>query len=206
MAKTQSAGEFSQWLRGAAAILGSEKGEADVPCGSCTTCCRASMFIHIEPEETQTIARIPRKLLFAAPGFPTGHVLMGYNEQGHCPMFVEGKCSIYEDRPQTCRSYDCRIYAATGVTADHEEIAERVKQWRFRYGSDEAREERATLKRAAAFLRENRDLFPYGSLPSNPAPLAALAVQVYKLFADAKRSDAEIAEAVLSELVVAAED
>jgi Fe-S-cluster containining protein len=155
------------------------------------------MFIHIDPEETKTIARIPRKLLFPAPGMPKGQMLMGYNDRGHCPMFVDGACSIYEDRPRTCREYDCRIFAATGFVPDEVEIAARVKTWRFRYKNDAAREQRSALKQAAAFLRENRDLFPYGVLPKNPAHLAAIAVGVYKLFSGKRRSDAAIAKAVL---------
>jgi Fe-S-cluster containining protein len=97
------------------------------------------MFIHIKPEETQTIQRIPRALLFPAPGLPKGHVLMGYNDEGHCPMLVDDECSIYEHRPQTCRDYDCRIFAATGVSVDEQtqaEIAHRVKAWEFHYESE----------------------------------------------------------------------
>jgi len=99
------------------------------------------MFIHIEPAETQTIQRIPRALLFPAPGLPKGHVLMGYSDKGHCPMLVGNKCSIYEDRPQTCRDYDCRVFAATGVPVDQSqtEIADRVKAWAFHYESEASR-------------------------------------------------------------------
>ena len=124
-------------------------------------------------------------------------MLMGYNEQGHCPMFRDGGCSIYEDRPKTCRDYDCRIFAATGFVPEEAEIAERIKAWRFRYKDDAARRQRSALKSAAAFLRGNRDLFPYGALPRNPAHLAAIAVKIYKLFSGTKKSDAAIAKAVL---------
>lgn len=53
------------------------EGEADVPCGSCTACCTASQFVHIEPDEADALAHIPRQLLFPAPRLPRGHVLMG---------------------------------------------------------------------------------------------------------------------------------
>jgi len=168
------------------------------------------MFIHIKPEETQTIQRIPRPLLFPAPGLPKGHVLMGYNDKGHCPMLVDNECCIYEYRPQTCRDYDCRVFAATGVAVDQQtqaEIADRVKAWVFHYESEESREEHMILKEAAAFLQKNRDLFPQGSLPSYPVQLAALAVRIYRLFAAAKMhndasamSDAVIAHAIMSAL------
>src|SRR2546429_9001558 len=98
------AGNFSEWLRGTEASLRSGKGGSAVPCSACTACCRSSMFIHIKPEETQTIQRMPCALLFPALGMPEGHVLMGYNDNGHCPMLIDNKCSIYEYRRQTCRS------------------------------------------------------------------------------------------------------
>ncbi len=165
------------------------------------------MFIHIKPEETQTIQRIPRALLFPAPGLPRGHVLMGYNGQGHCPMLVDGECSIYEDRPQTCRDYDCRVFAATGVPVDRQiqpEIARRVEEWVFSYETEQSREEHGMVQQATAFLDKNRDLFPPGSLPAYPVQLAALAVSIYRLFSDwtAKtREDASaIAQAILSAL------
>src|SRR5690349_11565351 len=106
--------------------------ESDVPCGSCTACCRSSQFVHIAPDERETLAVIPKELLFPAPRLPRGHVLLGYDERGHCPMLVAGGCSIYENRPRACRAYDCRVFAATGVTpSDQPAVVERVRQWRF---------------------------------------------------------------------------
>jgi Fe-S-cluster containining protein len=180
-----AAGEFSEWLRGTEVSLQLPTDGAHVPCGACRGCCRSSMFIRIAPEETRTLERIPAALLFPAPGLPAGHVLMGYDEHGRCPMLVENTCSIYADRPQTCRDYDCRIFAATGVPVDEasqREIAARVSAWVFEYHDDRGRDEHRILKEAAAFLRAKRDLFPPGLVPAYPVQLAALAVRVYRLF------------------------
>jgi Fe-S-cluster containining protein len=204
------AGNFSEWLRGTETSLRSGKGGSDVPCGACRGCCRSSMFIHIKPEETQTIARIPRALLFPAPGLPKGHVLMGYSAQGHCPMLVEGECSIYEYRPQTCRDYDCRVFPATGIAVDESqtEIAARVTAWRFNYENEASREEHQAVKEAAAFLQENSDLFPQGAIPSYPVQLAALAVRVYRAFSsttEQKQDDASATrEAVIAQAILLA--
>jgi Fe-S-cluster containining protein len=206
------AGRFSEWLRGTEAALRSGTGGADVPCGTCKGCCRSSMFIHIEPQESQTLQRIPRALLFPAPGRPKGHLLLGYNDKGECPMFVDERCSIYEDRPRTCREYDCRVFAATGIAVDREsqpEIAERVEAWVFQFESEESRKEYRILQWAAAFLQERRDLFPPGFIPNHPGPLAALAVRICRLFAGIKGAvpapapavaDAEIARLIVAEL------
>jgi len=165
------------------------------------------MFIPIKPEETQTIRRIPRALLFPAPGLPKGHVLMGYDDQGRCPMLVDNECSIYEDRPQTCRDYDCRVFAATGIAVDPQtqaEIANRVMAWTFDYEIEGSREEHRIVQQAAAFLQKNKDLFPPGSLPGYPVQLAVLAIAIYKLFAEltgkkhGSPPDAAIAKAIMN--------
>ena len=124
--------------------------DADVPCGECTACCTSSQFVHIAPDETETLARIPKELLFPAPGAPRGHVVLGYDEHGRCPMF-DGRCTIYEHRPRACRAYDCRIFAATGVVVDDPAqvaIARRARRWRFDVDTDLA-EALTTAARAA---------------------------------------------------------
>jgi hypothetical protein len=129
---------------------------------------------------------------------------MGYGDSGQCPMLVDGECSIYEHRPQTCRDYDCRIFAATGVPLDEKtqsEISQRVNQWVFSYATEEDRAEHTALQKATAFLRANRNLFPEGSLPNQPGPLAAIAVRIYRLFTNhGAQPDAAIVHAIMTAL------
>lgn len=205
-------GEFSVWLAATRRAQRLPTVGADVPCGSCTGCCRASYFIHIRPDEKAALARIPKALLFPAPGLPPGHVLMGYDAQGRCPMLVEDRCSIYEDRPQTCRDFDCRVFAATGIALEREGpqagIAERARAWRFELPSEGDRRELAITRAAGAFLQEQREQFPPGALPPNPAQLAALAIRLYDVFAELHAAsergerprDAEVARAVVAEM------
>jgi Fe-S-cluster containining protein len=207
----QQAGEFSAWLRHTrhAQRLGTVG--SDVPCGTCNACCRSSYFIHIRPDEKQTLARIPRALLFPAPGLPAGNVLMGYDEQGRCPMLIDDRCSIYAHRPQTCRDFDCRVFAATGITLEGNEaqamIAERVRHWRFDFPSETDRKEYSAVRAAAAFLQEREEWFPPGMLPQNPVQLAVLAIRVYDVFSELNETsaatgerppDAEVAKAVMA--------
>ena len=126
--ETRPAGRFSEWLD----ALGSGE-EMRVPCDGCVACCTSSQFVHVEPDEIETLARVPAALRFPAPGLPKGHVVLGYDEHGRCPMLIDGACSIYEHRPRTCRTYDCRVFAATGVEPDpsQPEIRARVREWRF---------------------------------------------------------------------------
>jgi uncharacterized protein len=172
---TLPAGSFSSWLSGMQRALRGA-GTSDVACGTCIACCTSSQFVHVGPEEAETLAAIPPELLFPAPGLPEGHLVMGYDEVGHCPMFRDGGCSIYEHRPRTCRMYDCRIYVAAGVDAPQEvpAIAEQVRRWRFTAETDSERQHQAAVREAADRLRaEDPALRP----PASATRLAVLAVR-----------------------------
>lgn len=178
------AGDFSSWMSGMQSALGGEQA-SDVPCGGCTACCTSSQFVHIGPDEKKTLARIPTELVFPAPGWPTGHVVLGYDENGHCPMLADGRCSIYADRPRTCRTYDCRVFPAAGLDPGDDRmpmIAERVRHWRFTFPTAADRNQHAAVRAATAFLRENRDRFAEGVVPANATQLAVLAVNVHAAF------------------------
>ena len=148
------AGTFSAWLASMRDALEGSR-DAEVPCDGCTACCRSSQFVHVAPDEGDTLAHIPRELQFPAPGLPKGHVVLGYDEHGHCPMLVDDRCSIYAHRPRACRTYDCRVFAAAGVEPDHErqfEIAERVSRWRFDEPTEADRTAHAAVRAAAEDL------------------------------------------------------
>jgi Fe-S-cluster containining protein len=178
------AGELGPWLR---VMRGAVRGESgsDVPCNGCTACCRASQFVLVEPDERDTLARIPPELLFPAPQLPRGHRVLGYDERGHCPMLVDDRCSIYEHRPRACRAYDCRVFAATGVELDEDptkaEVVARVRSWRFRTGGEDDRARQDALRTAARYLQDHADELAIGR---NPTALAGLAVELHEEFLD----------------------
>lgn len=193
-----AAGEFSAWLAAMRAAIGFG-GAMDVPCGTCTACCTSSQFVHVAPDETDTLAHIPRELLFPAPGRPDGHVVLGYDERGHCPMLVDGRCSIYDHRPRTCRTYDCRVLVAAGFADDEDvpvEIGRRAVRWRFDYADESARVEQASVERAATFLAEHPDALPSAAGRPSLTRLAALAIEIADLFA-AGRPEVEAVRSAL---------
>lgn len=164
--------DFGAWLAGITRVLDRD-GASDVPCGECTACCRASQFVHVEPDELETLARIPRALLFPAPNAPIGHRVMGYDERGHCPMFVDDRCSIYEVRPRACRAYDCRVFSAADVFPDElekAEVATRARAWTFTYASGADRQSHERLAALAASMRSDA-----GSVPGSTATHIAVA-------------------------------
>jgi uncharacterized protein len=120
--------------------------------------------------------------LFPAPHAPRGHVLMGYDERGHCPMLVAGACSIYEHRPRTCRTYDCRIFAATGVEVDADDpdksgIGMRSRRWVFAPPTADDTMRLDAARRAAASLRAE------GRAP-NATALAVRAIEIHDAFVE----------------------
>jgi Fe-S-cluster containining protein len=180
----KSAGDFSSWM---IEIQGAIRGEhgSNVPCGNCTACCTSSQFIYIEPGETETLAHIPAELLFPAPRMPKGHVLLGYDERGHCPMLVDNKCSIYEYRPKTCRTYDCRIFPAAGVDINEEEkslIAQHVRRWKFNFPEQSDRIQQQAVQAAATYLDEHKGLLPHDVAPMTSTQLAILAIEIHDVF------------------------
>ena len=190
--ETIPAGNFSAWLRDMRKALETGCG-IDVPCGGCDACCSSSLFIHVGKDEKDALKHIPKELLFKAPGLPEGTKLMGYDARGRCPMLTGKGCTIYAHRPVTCRTFDCRVFTATGIPfndVNGTRIAERAARWRFSYPDDIDRDEHAALKKAADFLRDNAELFPEGFIPRNDAQFAVLAVRVYELFmSDESKSD-----------------
>lgn len=156
-----------------------------MPCGECAACCTSSQFVHVGRDEADSISHIPSELLFPAPGMPKGDLLMGYDEKGHCPMFIGGRCSIYEHRPRTCRTYDCRVLAAAGLELDGDdtsEITRRIRRWKFTVPTAHDRQLQAAVQAAARFLQEHAHELPDRAVPRNPTQLAFLATQVHEPF------------------------
>jgi len=194
--------QFSSWLEHTRRVQ-SKLEDAIVPCGSCTACCTSSYFIHIEPDETETLSKIPKELQFTAPGLAKGNIVLGYDKNGHCPMFMDNKCSIYENRPRTCRKYDCRVFPATGLSVSEEKklISEQADRWDFKFLDKNDQKQNTAVKTAAKFINDSPECFPIGFIPRNRTQQAVLAIKVYKVFLtpNNSRQKSEIVEAILQE-------
>ena len=196
------AGDFGTWLEQVqASFLGTEG--TVVPCGTCRGCCTSSQFIHVRPQDTRTIAAIPKRLLVKAPGMADGNMVLGFSADGSCPMLLNGTCSIYEHRPQTCRDYDCRVFAAAGLDAggqEKERINTRVRAWRFTYSTERDLDTYHAVKAAARFIQGRRASFPGGRAPIAPGDIAVLAIKVRSIFLApeaARCAPAETATAII---------
>lgn len=178
------AGDFSAWLSHARKAIALGLG-TDVDCGDCAACCRSSYFIHVKPDEAKALGPEAQGALAAAPGMPKGHKVLAHDARGVCPLLKPSGCSVYAKRPQTCRNYDCRIFAAAGIAAGGREkagINARVEGWVFSYPTARDRLEHDAVRAATAFIRDHAGSFPGGRVPGDPSRLAVLALKAYGVF------------------------
>lgn len=196
--RTVDAGAFGPWLAAMRDVLRGGR-DADVPCGECIGCCISSYPIPLRPGDVRARAEVPEQYLLGQAGHGQ-RWLMGFREDGSCPFMNSHRCDIYAARPQTCRDYDCRIYAATGQVPDggREVIERRVREWRFECATDEERADAAALRRAAQFIRTHAGLFPPAMRATSATAAAVLAVKTYPLF----RSEDELPPDALAEQVM----
>jgi len=186
-------GEFARWLHDYLRAQTHGEPAGDVPCGECNACCKASYFIPIHSEERETIALIPVARLTRAANTNEPQWALDQSCGGQCPMLINDACSIYAQRPRTCRRYDCRVFVATGVgvgSGPRAPVNERVWRWRFDYPSALDVATQSAVLAAVAFFRRCADLIDSDIAPSDTGDLAKAAVLVHALFLEANvRSD-----------------
>jgi uncharacterized protein len=118
-------------------------------------------------------------------------------------MLRDNECSIYLGRPQTCRDYDCRVFAAAGVEPggpDKVVINRRVRQWLFSYPTELDRTAHDAVRTTAAFIRTKRSSFPGQRAPMGPSGVSVLACESYRVFLHPDihaRADTEVAQMIL---------
>jgi Fe-S-cluster containining protein len=203
----KDAGPFSAWLHDMRAVLHGDRG-ADVPCGDCVGCCVSAYPIPLRATDRVAQERVPEQFVLHAPGRPAGELLMGYREDGSCPFLANPGCSIYADRPQTCRDYDCRIYSAAGLTpsGNRPVIQNRVAEWQFSYPRQQDNAQAAAVRQAAAFITAHGEQLRAAIRVVTPTAVAVLAVKTYEVFLvpQGATSDDAAREVLLARVVAAA--
>src|SRR5262249_14920143 len=116
---------------------------------------------------------------------PPGWVVLGYDQHGRCPMLGDRGCTIYEHRPRTCRTYDCRVFAASdidpGVDPTKQAIAARARRWRFSYPTAPDRAAPAAVRAARHLVDHAADL-PTDVAPRHETERAVAAIVVHDQF------------------------
>ncbi len=99
--------------------------ESSSICVGCALCCDGTLFAHVnlqrdERPDTRRAVRV------ALHDDGSDSMLMQ-----PCSCSVEGRCTIYEDRPRTCRAYRCsllqRLEAGETTSAEARAVIQRTK-------------------------------------------------------------------------------
>lgn len=95
---------------------------SEVPCKGCTACCRGFQAICLFPEEGDIVENYDtmpfiERVKMESNGLPLPAWLpdqwktlqmIKFKENGDCIYLGEHGCTIYDNRPILCRSFDCR--------------------------------------------------------------------------------------------------
>lgn len=76
-----------------------KKREADVPCGSCTACCKRDL-VWLEPGDDAALYQTQQI---------DGRIALAHKADGSCTYLGATGCSIHSTRPAICRRFDCRV-------------------------------------------------------------------------------------------------
>ena len=110
-----------------------DRSVASVPCAGCTACCFcAQIDFDSAMERPADLAHLD----FAQ--IDGGRVRLSKRPDGSCVHLIDGNCSVYEHRPQPCRSYDCRSAALVSMT-DNFGDGRFSPAWIFEATTEEAR-------------------------------------------------------------------
>ena len=81
--------------------------QTEVPCGSCTECCRSNQGLFLHPDRGDDVASYEVQARADPPTGKPVH-LLATNEHGACVYLGPSGCTIYSRRPLLCRTFDCR--------------------------------------------------------------------------------------------------
>lgn len=99
--------------------------DASVPCNGCNACCR-SKILNAEVRAAE-LERFPD----AVWSDKNNSYVLPKLEDGSCTRLIDGRCSVYSERPKSCSAYDCRFHLLIGKVPDSNDpvMQEAVLQW-----------------------------------------------------------------------------
>ncbi len=123
--ETQPAGRLADFLKQVAG------GEASPPSGQCNACC-FDLNVELDAAEAKRLDHFVQD----------GKSILSRDENGACTYLdSRGMCSIYEDRPKSCRAFDCRSTRFTLIDMVASAISpaydKAVAQWTYAEPEDD---------------------------------------------------------------------
>jgi hypothetical protein len=80
-----------------------------VPCGACSACCHYPGIVVDEKRDRKRLAHL------LTERSPNGELVLQRCSDGACVHLGDRGCTVYEQRPAVCRTFDCRVFAAMGL-------------------------------------------------------------------------------------------
>jgi Fe-S-cluster containining protein len=142
----------------------------EVPCNGCRACCHGSRI------EVDTSKEPPERLkhLDLVPD-PHGDMrLRRREEDGACVHLGERGCTIYEHRPEVCRSYDCRMWSRIGIRRTYDTPHGAVLEPAWLFDIETRNDEIEEI--VAGMLAEG---FQENGIPENPHEFSSLLQTAY---------------------------
>lgn len=116
-----------------AVLTGIASGQSRVPCNGCKECCYHTR-VDVDPQEEP-----PERLKhLSVERDENGYYWLQKRPDGSCAHLGENGCTVYDYRPSACRSYDCRLYAITGIL-DRYDGDHKQPVWLFEQTTPEGR-------------------------------------------------------------------
>jgi Fe-S-cluster containining protein len=95
-----------------------------VPCSGCTACCHYPAIVIDEKLDARRLAHLRTERS------PDGELVLQRGSDGACIHLGVQGCTVYEQRPAVCRTFDCRIFAAMGLV-EHCGPNHKTSHWEF---------------------------------------------------------------------------
>lgn len=120
--------EFLTWLCKAGEVISRNvKGESfSINCKGCTICCERHLNVIVSKEEVNENHK-EWDVEFYEVDQTRGLLRIRKNDKGVCVHLLDGRCQIYDNRPRTCRIFDCRQRLIANVFDKH--TRDMVIQW-----------------------------------------------------------------------------
>ena len=134
-----------------------------VPCCACMACCHYPGIVVDEKRDRKHLARL------LTERSPDGELVLQRRPDGACVHLGERGCTVYEQRPAVCRTFDCRVFAAMGLVErcgpDHQTPGGSSQGVRERTTKPGAVERDAARPTASCFVPYRRVWVQVGSRP-----------------------------------------
>ena len=161
------------------------------------------MSLIVEADELQVFDAMESRNLVEHRQGDVKYWTVTKDPSGNCPKLIDGRCSIWSNRPRMCKRFDCRLHALAELDphAIPASLSERIASWKFSFDREDDVIQQQSFLRAMKFLNANSEIFAARGIESGSIKMASLAVDLRHLFDDSTKTTDEaqlLAEVLLA--------